>query len=478
MTPMHVIVLGVLVVSLACGLEVRDLNGTHIMHVDSVNYVLANNSFSFTAPVLIVTDPGTFHIGADAEGKLLLMDIDEGAASNAVRWAQACESVACAGIVYYNLNDYITSVEHTWVFRTGPTIPFTKVPILLIHPKSGLTAVPYLLARHVPFAMTVQSGDYNEGSRFTATICYVFYVPCFVLSLFNALLVLYQLSRFLVSEKGKIRRIPKVPLLVMSTEFVATVMRCIWIGNCLFAKSQGIEFSVWRYVVLACVSWAFMGTAIVAFGLHDMLFANYPGGMPRKHRVGRNILGALLLVLFLFEEMANILPAFFYVSVFVNVTYFAILYFLFYLPICFCFIKYGRKISNELLKMKGSLSKVEVKKREGFARRVVQSGILGFVVDFVTLIIVFTNSINITVSIVGFTINLTFIALSGTVHVLSFVPGPSKMDVMTKSLIGTSVLRTPPEGTKSRDTKNLSTSKSQPAVTAQGMVPAVPGTQK
>lgn len=39
-----------------------------------------------------------------------------------------------------------------------------------------------------------------------------------------------------------------------------------------------------RYVVLACVSWAFMGTAIVAFGLHDMLFANYPGGMPRKHR--------------------------------------------------------------------------------------------------------------------------------------------------------------------------------------------------
>lgn len=34
MTPMHVIVLGVLVVSLACGLEVRDLNGTHIMHVD------------------------------------------------------------------------------------------------------------------------------------------------------------------------------------------------------------------------------------------------------------------------------------------------------------------------------------------------------------------------------------------------------------------------------------------------------------
>lgn len=97
---------------------------------------------------------------------------------------------------------------------------------------------------------------------------------------------------------------------------------------------------------------------------------------------------------------------------------FQILYFLFYLPICFCFIKYGRKISNELLKMKGSLSKVEVKKREGFARRVVQSGILGFVVDFVTLIIVFTNSINITVSIVGFTINLTFIALSGTVHVL------------------------------------------------------------
>lgn len=61
----------------------------------------------------------------------------------------------------------------------------------------------------------------------------MFYVPCFVLSLFNALLVLYQLSRFLVSEKGKIRRIPKVPLLVMSTEFVATVMRCIWIGNCL-----------------------------------------------------------------------------------------------------------------------------------------------------------------------------------------------------------------------------------------------------
>lgn len=82
--------------------------------INSVNYVLANNSFSFTAPVLIVTDPGTFHIGADAEGKLLLMDIDEGAASNAVRWAQACESVACAGIVYYNLNDYITSVEHTW----------------------------------------------------------------------------------------------------------------------------------------------------------------------------------------------------------------------------------------------------------------------------------------------------------------------------------------------------------------------------
>lgn len=61
----------------------------------------------------------------------------------------------------------------------------------------------------------------------------MFYVPCFLLSFLNAALVIYQLSRFLVSETGEIRRVPKYPLMAMSTEFVATMMRCIYFGNAL-----------------------------------------------------------------------------------------------------------------------------------------------------------------------------------------------------------------------------------------------------
>lgn len=99
-----------------------------------------------------------------------------------------------------------------------------------------------------------------------------------------------------------------------------------------------------------------------------------------------------------------------------------VLYFFFYLPISFSFIKYGRQISRELLKMKGSLSKLEAAKRKRFARRVVQSGVLGFAIDLASLFIVFTNGISITVSIVGYTINLILMAIAGALHVLVWCP--------------------------------------------------------
>lgn len=76
---------------------------------------MANDSFSLTAPVLIVRNSGTFQVGAEGAGKLLLINILEGQSGNVMRWARTCEAIHCAGIVYYNLDDYNSAVEFTWV---------------------------------------------------------------------------------------------------------------------------------------------------------------------------------------------------------------------------------------------------------------------------------------------------------------------------------------------------------------------------
>lgn len=68
--------------------------------------------------------------------------------------------------------------------------------------------------------------------------------------------------------------------------------------------------------------------------------------------------------------------------------------------------------------MKGSISKTEANKRKRFARRVVQSGILGLIVDLVMLLVTLTNAMSVTISIVGYTIDVMLMSLCGALHVL------------------------------------------------------------
>ncbi|XXQ31598.1 Uncharacterized protein PBTT_02056 [Plasmodiophora brassicae] len=393
----------------------------------SPNYRLGNNSFTVCAPFYVVPADDHRHYTlqtSPASNKIVLVDFKLAGAAN--RWADACQAVSCAGVMFINGAANQMHSFYAYSFRLASPTPFTNVPIVAI----DLTQTPAFLstiASSRAAYLRIRSGDFNEAQFQDENVPAIWWskILTLVLCLLSLLSCAIQLTRFLFDSDWRIRAIPLVPAIVLFLEPLASIFRGLHATNMTLLKMRGFSMGFTLYAQLACMAFNYLSVGAVSYAAYESLTASEPPSFKRK--LAMTIGLAFLGVLFIADQAQMIITAVTLTDL-MDTTYLSLLYLLCDIAASIVFVIFGGRLAKLLNSTATKLSSGERARREQFSQRVRLSGWMGFVVALTLILFAIFNSTSYDALTTIYWMIQDAFTLAGLVHVWAFCPRYSAVD--------------------------------------------------
>ncbi|XXQ39694.1 Uncharacterized protein PBTT_10176 [Plasmodiophora brassicae] len=363
-------------------LTVQQSNGTVLLSVPTVHFVLGNDSFAVLARGYLVADvnQATYSYPADSAGHVLFVQRE--ISWNYAAQADECIRVGCQGVVVTGQSDTSGYVD-TWTYRTD-RVPFTSVPIVAIphYPDDPWFArIKALLAADPSLLVYIDSDDVNP---FGVAMHLPFVTFSFALGgLMNAFLILYasvKVLAFAVDDRWTFRAIPVLALTVLSTQIAASAIRLLACVNWSICRGQCLV-PIWvRLYETVFFPFHYATTMAMAWNMYDMSRIVHATSRCQDALVRALMIGIVCVCAF---DAYNTVSAAVAQKETLATSAVVLVYVLITLPISILFIVNGARVSRFL--MDSSRQHADLRK-VALARRTAISGVVG-IGCFVTLVL-------------------------------------------------------------------------------------------
>lgn len=189
-------------------------------------------------------------------------------------WIDACSAAGCAGLLQCTQagDSRTEKLIWAWIYR-GTKVPFASIPTAFVTSAAACDSL-YALPQ-AGLRVTFSSDEYanpTEAALASTPALICFYMST-MLNVVSIVLAIYKLVSFLVASTckcvrriaggsrvrvidavcciatGTLRPIPLWPLLVISTQLIASVFRVVFAANSAFARLQGITYTSYRLTI-------------------------------------------------------------------------------------------------------------------------------------------------------------------------------------------------------------------------------------
>ncbi|XXQ39716.1 Uncharacterized protein PBTT_10198 [Plasmodiophora brassicae] len=292
-------------------------------------------------------------------------------------WIDACSAAGCAGLLQCTQagDSRTEKLIWAWIYR-GTKVPFASIPTAFVTSAAACDSL-YALPQ-AGLRVTFSSDEYanpTEAALASTPALICFYMST-MLNVVSIVLAIYKLVSFLVASTWTLRPIPLWPLLVISTQLIASVFRVVFAANSAFARLQGITYTSYRLTITGYLPFTFASTMSVGLAMHQHLYKGHP--VSKRHQATIAAFVVTLLIVFTMDFAFTLYTAISGVSA-VNTAFLSVFYLVLNVPCSLCFIKYGSSVAKSLLE-NYSISNGERFRSIIFAKRTALSGALGVVV--------------------------------------------------------------------------------------------------